>query len=700
MAKRSQSRKRSAKRKSGSSRSGNRRSGGRVEPTPHWEAVWRRASSESNNLYWDIGEESERQAPVDNLPSHGEVFRTLDALASADDGLGTLAVLAGIFDATEGVCDVESQLRSVASKVTSRSEAALFGGYVSPQSASAADGSATAGRLLRAHRERDLDEMVAAANANASVFVERPNVGLLTFAPLLAYELFRPETEVPLSEHVADFLEDGYVPFAGAEYLLKVVLVSLIGENVDLPEDLEGGEMVVRVAERILENRPMVEHFLLWALRLEAEMNRSKTATVVHQCGAEFGSAFARESTLLAILVSENRAFRRFRRFEPPAGSVYGLWQSWLAHVSPKGHTLRTVGAFSPEDLATAWLAGLDVGVVERLFRVDEQQAAMDEPVLESGDRAIGRRVNWLTGLARLLAGDAEIAEVFKAIEWDLPVNDLFGPAGPTVAAMSLYAWLVLELEMDESEMDESEMAESLAFLHADATGQIATELGVRIQRSVEGGHPAEDEFRALRAWVDLLSEIVGTGTDEPAPGFDITEVGDDLARWLANVRWWLEHRGWRPKKERPETEEISVPEPVKVQPPEPPVPTVGVEPLVPDQPMTIVFAGGSERQRRIGSVIDGDLAERYRGLVAVAWVHTDWSAQWKKEAARIYGYLDRGAEAVVLMPLVRTGMGQEVRREVGRRNVPWVPCTAHGKGAMTRSIDEAVQVVCRRRST
>jgi hypothetical protein len=168
MAKRSQSRKRSAKRKSGSSRSENRRSGGRVEPTPHWEAVWRRASSASNNLYWDIGEESERQAPVDNLPSHGEVFRTLDALASADDGLGTLAVLADIFDATEGVCDVESQLRSVASKVTSRSEAALFGGYVSPQSASAADGSATAGRLLRAHRERDLDEMVAAANANMS----------------------------------------------------------------------------------------------------------------------------------------------------------------------------------------------------------------------------------------------------------------------------------------------------------------------------------------------------------------------------------------------------------------------------------------------------------------------------------------------------------------------------------------------------
>lgn len=695
MAKRSQSRKRSAKRKSGSSRSENRRSGGRVEPTPHWEAVWRRASSASNNLYWDIGEESERQAPVDNLPSHGEVFRTLDALASADDGLGTLAVLADIFDATEGVCDVKSQLRSVASKVTSRSEAALFGGYVSPQSASAADGSATAGRLLRAHRERDLDEMVAAANANASVFVERPNVGLLTFAPLLAYELFRPETEVPLSEHVADFLDGADTPFAGAEYLLRVVLFSMIGENFGLPEDLEGGEMIVRVAERILENRPMVDRFVLWALRLEAEMNGRKAATVVYQCGTEFRSAFARESTLLALHVSENHALRRFRRFEPPAGSVYGLWRDWLAHVSPKGHTLRMVGAFSPEDLAIAWRTGFGVGVLGRLTREAGRQASLKGSEFEAGEHSIQHRVDWLQGLAQLLAGDAEIAEVFEAIEWGLPVNDPFGPAGPTAAAMSLYAWLTLEREIAESEMAESLLSDPLY-----DTGEIATELGVRIQRSVEGGHPAEDEFRALRAWVDLLSEIVGTGSDEPAPGFDITEVGDDLARWLANVRWWLEHRGWRPKKERPETEEISVPKPVKVRPPEPPVSAVEVEPLVPDQPMTIVFVGGNEPQRRIGPVIDGDLAERYGGLVSVAWVHTDWSAQWKKEAGRIYGYLDRGAEAVVLMPLVRTGMGQEVRREAGLRNVPWVPCTAHGKGAMTRSIDEAVQVVCRRRST
>ena len=78
--------------------------------------------------------------------------------------------------------------------------------------------------------------MVAAANANASVFVERPNVGLLTFAPLLAYELFRPETEVPLSEHVADFLDGADIPFAGAEYLLMVVLFSLIGQLLD-PKD-------------------------------------------------------------------------------------------------------------------------------------------------------------------------------------------------------------------------------------------------------------------------------------------------------------------------------------------------------------------------------------------------------------------------------------------------------------------------------
>ena len=55
--------------------------------------------------------------------------------------------------------------------------------------------------------------------------------------------------------------------------------------------------------------------------------------------------------------------------------------------------------------------------------------------------------------------------------------------------------------------------------------------------------------------------------------------------------------------------------------------------------------------------------------------------------------YQDSGADALVLMPLVRTTMGAHVRREVGRRGIPWISCPLQGRGTTMRALEEAVQV-------
>jgi len=687
-----------AKKKARGGRSGTAK--GRVEPRPPWESTWKRASKVSSSIWWEVDDGSDP-------PTHEEVFKVLDQLASADDGLGSLAALAAVLDVTDGVCDVSSQLRAVAERTVDPSEARLFNGYVNPESAPQADASAMAGRMLRAHRDRDLDAMVEAANLNPRLFVERQFVGVLTIAPVLAYEISRYSTATPVSERVSEFFDVCPIPMAGAEDLLDYLVGGMLGRRLEELGDeeslsVEGVEMLISLGEKVLENRPVVDRFLQWALGVAAEVRRTRPSKSVDQCGATLTSHFGSKVGELAVRVSEDPATRRFRRVDVPTGSSYGDWLRWLELVSPKGSCHRTLGSFTPEDLVMAKETVEMRGEVIRL--VNRVQSSGGPAVWSSGVPfwSLARRQEWLFDLSGMLVGESTTSEVFLKYADDLPTGVALGPAGPSVAAQELFLWLAADLEIRELVADgDIDALEGLSLEDREAElierGEV---LAARVEEAVLLGDPAVDELRGLEGWVGQIAEMAATGIRRPASDFEPFTVGDDLGRWIAQLGGWLKARGWRPPKERPEIEEIPEIEP---PPPYDPDRAIGsgdevVEVLEPDAPLVIVYAGGDEKQAKIQMSVNEHVRYCYGGLVTVEWVHIDWGANWPKDADRVDRFLDQGADAVVLLKLVRTGMGTRVRRSCGEHGVPWVSCQTWGQTSAKRAIDKAVQVVCRLR--
>ncbi len=673
---------------------------GRVEPRPPWESTWKRASKVSSSIWWEVDDGSDP-------PTHEEVFKVLDQLASADDGLDSLAALAAVLDVTDGVCDVSSQLRAVAERTVDPSEARLFNGYVSPESAPQADASAMAGRMLRAHRDRDLDAMVEAANLNPRLFVERQFVGVLTIAPVLAYEISRYSTATPVSERVSEFFDVCPIPMAGAEDLLDYLVWGMLGRRrmvMGDEESLSGkdAEILISLGEKVLENRPVVDRFLQWALRVAAEVRRTRPSKSVDQCGATLTSHFGPKVGELAVRVSEDPATRRFRRVDVPTGSSYGDWLRWLELVSPKGFRHRTLGSFTPEDLVmakeTVELRGEVIRLVNRL------QSSGGPAVWSSGALfwSLARRQEWLVDLSGMLVGESTASEVFLKYADDFPTGVALGPAGPSVAAQELFLWLAGDLAIRDLVADgDIDVLEGLSLEDREAAliekGEV---LAARVEEAVSLGDPAADELRGLEGWVGEIAEKAATGIRRPASDFEPFTVGDDFGRWIAQLGGWLKARGWRPPKERPEIEEIP-----EIEPPPPCDPDLAigsgdevVEVLEPDAPIVIVYVGGNEKQAKIQMSVNEHVQYCYGSLVTVEWVHIDWGANWPKDADRVDGFLDAGADAVVLLKLVRTGMGTRVRRSCGEHEVPWVSCQTGGQTSSMRAIDEAVQVVCRLR--
>lgn len=112
--------------------------------------------------------------------------------------------------------------------------------------------------------------------------------------------------------------------------------------------------------------------------------------------------------------------------------------------------------------------------------------------------------------------------------------------------------------------------------------------------------------------------------------------------------------------------------------------------------PVKIVFVGGNEKQEAYRDLIDGALRQRYGDRVQVHFEFPGWSANWHVSAERAEAEL-RDAHALVLMQFVRTNMGRRMRRVSDDHDVPWVPCTGHGRGSMERAIHRAVRVAVER---
>jgi hypothetical protein len=109
--------------------------------------------------------------------------------------------------------------------------------------------------------------------------------------------------------------------------------------------------------------------------------------------------------------------------------------------------------------------------------------------------------------------------------------------------------------------------------------------------------------------------------------------------------------------------------------------------------PVSVVFVGGREEQARVASLVESDVAERFDDRVSITWFHPGWTSGWATDADRIAGALAE-ADVAVVMSLVRTGLGERVRRDAKFYDVPWVACTGHGRASLTRAVTAAVAVV------
>lgn len=114
---------------------------------------------------------------------------------------------------------------------------------------------------------------------------------------------------------------------------------------------------------------------------------------------------------------------------------------------------------------------------------------------------------------------------------------------------------------------------------------------------------------------------------------------------------------------------------------------------VAPAGPVRIVFVGGNEIQARYDASIEMELDERYGGRVSVEWVHPGWSANWASQAEKAEAALI-SADALVLMKLVRTNLGAEMRRVADTADVPWIACTGHGRASILGALEKAVAVV------
>lgn len=105
-----------------------------------------------------------------------------------------------------------------------------------------------------------------------------------------------------------------------------------------------------------------------------------------------------------------------------------------------------------------------------------------------------------------------------------------------------------------------------------------------------------------------------------------------------------------------------------------------------------ILFIGGNETQARYRGDILQWAGDRWPG-VELTLEFPGWSSNWGRDLER-YGHLVAKADALVLLKFVRTLHGYHLRRMCSEAEVPWFPCTGHGRDAICRAIEGAITTV------
>ncbi len=99
----------------------------------------------------------------------------------------------------------------------------------------------------------------------------------------------------------------------------------------------------------------------------------------------------------------------------------------------------------------------------------------------------------------------------------------------------------------------------------------------------------------------------------------------------------------------------------------------------------SILCVGGNETQKRYEDQIRQEISESHPDL-HLEFEYPGWSSNWHIPLSRIESKLNR-FDGVVILKLVRTQFGRNLRKSIGEEGKIWQACTGHGREYMQRMI-------------
>ena len=114
-------------------------------------------------------------------------------------------------------------------------------------------------------------------------------------------------------------------------------------------------------------------------------------------------------------------------------------------------------------------------------------------------------------------------------------------------------------------------------------------------------------------------------------------------------------------------------------------------ERLAAGERVRVLFVGGNEIQARYDDWVAQKIEETWPG-VSVRFEHTGWGSDIGREFERLRR-IARRCDAVVLMVMMRTTLGQKLRAALNDPPRPWIACTNTGRDTVFRSVQEAARV-------
>ena len=461
-------------------------------------------------------------------------------------------------------------------------------------------------------------------------------------------------------------------------------------------------------------------------------MSRTSPSASLFQCGLSLTDSFEFKTSLVALLVFESwfsyakeqniSKFAIKKGFSPsgqlragdPTDNLFIQWVGLLNECSPNGFSHERIQDFTPSDFLKL-NAGYRLEIpkeVRKTFSSPKSISAAHGSISidwAKNDVAFDQRFQWLFTIGPLLNGSIQADEMFIEMGWeslsDFEMWRKYGPFGVEMCLQNLvFAQFLLQLIESENNLDSLSLKTTdinlLQTKRDEFLKPLEDNLIAVLSKEIINGMDREASLRSTSEWMQLLMDLLDVVSMEPSDDFKIASEPKSFNTWLGHAAWSFEHRIWKPKKYKPETEIDELPAAARTED----FPNVdnGSKYVQPDKTykpvseVKIIFAGGDWKLAKHDNSIEKELRAQYEELISIEWFHVDHSNSWPKEVSKIANKLE-DSDALILSPIIRTTMGEHLRKEASKNHVPWFACNG-GKTSMSRSIHEAIQVVCKSR--